>query len=64
LRGALLTNLYDRHDLVNTCFQALTMDDSEAQGRIREAFAVVQHNDINAWGREFLDAVQKNKQGA
>jgi len=64
LRGALLTNPHDRHDLVNTCFQALTMDDSEAQGRIREAFAVVQHNDINAWGREFLDAVQKNKQGA
>ncbi|MEK8084999.1 glucosylglycerol-phosphate synthase [Aquabacterium sp. A3] len=59
LRGALLTNPHDRHDLVNTCFQALTMDDSEAQGRIREAFAVVQHNDIDAWGREFLDAVQK-----
>ena len=61
LRGALLTNPHDRHDLVNTCFQALTMDDNEAQGRIREAFAVVQHNDINAWGQEFLAAVQKTR---
>jgi len=57
LRGALLTNPHDPHDLVNTCFQALTMDENEAANRIREAFDVVKHNDIDAWGREFLETI-------
>ncbi|MBR9909622.1 MAG: glucosylglycerol-phosphate synthase [Gammaproteobacteria bacterium] len=57
LRGALLTNPHDPHDLVNTCFQALTMDESEAVSRIREAFEVVRHNDIRAWGDEFMQVI-------
>ncbi|BFM09369.1 glucosylglycerol-phosphate synthase [Halioxenophilus aromaticivorans] len=58
LRGALLTNPHDPHDLVNTCFQALTMDEAEAHNRMREAFQVVEHYDIDAWGREFLETVE------
>ncbi|WP_317931118.1 glucosylglycerol-phosphate synthase [Halioxenophilus sp. WMMB6] len=58
LRGAVLTNPHDPHDLVNTCFQALCMDEQEAAARLREAFDVVQHNDINAWGKEFLDTIE------
>lgn len=58
LRGALLTNPHDPHDLVNTCFQALCMDEMEAQGRLREAFDVVKYYDIEAWGQEFLQAIE------
>lgn len=59
LRGALLTNPHDPHDLVNTCFQALTMDELEAEARMREAFDVVSHHDINAWGQEFLTVIEE-----
>ncbi|MYM65062.1 glucosylglycerol-phosphate synthase [Pseudomaricurvus sp. HS19] len=58
LRGALLTNPHDPHDLVNTCFQALSMDYDEAKGRLREAFDVVRRYDIDSWGQEFLQMVE------
>lgn len=58
LRGALLTNPYDPQDLVSTCHQALCMDELEAQARLREAYDVVEHNDIEAWGREFIQAAE------
>lgn len=62
LRGALLTNPHDVHDLVNTCYQALTMDEDEATSRIRAAFEVVKHNDIENWGDEFMAAVSSCKE--
>lgn len=59
LRGALLTNPHDKHDLAATCFQALNMDKDEAASRIREAFWVVDRYDIQAWGREFMETMKK-----
>lgn len=59
LRGALLTNPHDKHDLAATCFQALNMDKDEAVSRIREAFWVVDRYDIEAWGREFIETMKK-----
>ncbi len=58
LRGAVLTNPHDPNDLVNTCFLALGMDETEATSRMREAFDVVKCYDINAWGQEFLDTIE------
>jgi glucosylglycerol-phosphate synthase len=57
LRGALLTNPYDRQDLVSSCYQAITMNGDEAQSRMRDLFDVVSHHDIGCWSREFLAAV-------
>lgn len=59
LRGALLTNPHDPSDLVNTCYQALTMDEEEAANRIRDGFEVVKHNDIDNWGAEFMAVIDQ-----
>ena len=59
LRGALLTNPHDPSDLVNTCYQALTMDEEEAANRIRDGFEVVKHNDIENWGAEFMAVIDQ-----
>jgi len=61
LRGALLTNPHDVNDLVNTCFQALTMDENEAASRMRDAFEVVKRYDIKAWGQSFMEAAERTK---
>ncbi|MES2663635.1 MAG: glucosylglycerol-phosphate synthase [Pseudomonadota bacterium] len=58
LRGAILTNPHDRHDMVQKCWQAINMEDAEAQDRLREMFSIVEYNDIDRWGREFLSSVE------
>ena len=57
LRGSLLTNPYDRQDLADACYRGITMDPAEAEARMRDLFDIVQHHDIRAWSREFLQAV-------
>lgn len=57
LRGGLLTNPHDPHDLVTTCLRALSMSDDEAVNRLKEAFDVVKRNDIINWGDEFMQAI-------
>ncbi|WP_369856841.1 glucosylglycerol-phosphate synthase [Candidatus Thalassolituus haligoni] len=58
LRGALLTNPHSPHELADSAWQGLIMDEAEARSRIRDAFDVVQHHDIERWGHDFLDAVE------
>jgi len=41
LRGAVLANPYDKHEMVNACYLALTMSRDEARSRVREAFDVI-----------------------
>lgn len=57
LRGAVLANPHDPRELVNTCYFALTMSAAQARSRLRELFEVVQYNDIDHWGQDFLRAV-------
>ena len=57
LRGAILANPHDPHELVTHCYMALTLSREEARARMRELFDIVRHNDTEHWGREFLDAV-------
>lgn len=59
LKGVLLTNPHDLNDLVDVCHRALTMSEEEASGRIREAYAVVEHNDIENWGKEFTENINQ-----
>ena len=58
LHGALLTNPHDPHDLRDGLYIGLTLGRAEREARLRELFAVVQHNDIRRWGDEFLQAVR------
>lgn len=57
LRGAVLANPHDPHELMRSCYQALTMHKDEASARMREAFDVVRHYDIDHWGKDFLASV-------
>ncbi|AKH70884.1 HAD-superfamily hydrolase, subfamily IIB [Spongiibacter sp. IMCC21906] len=57
LRGAVLANPHDPAELASTCYLALTMSRDEARSRLKEAFDVVRHYDIQFWGDEFMGAV-------
>lgn len=57
LHGAVLTNPHDQNDLRDKCVFALNIHRAEAESRLRELFGIVQHNDIERWGQEFLAAV-------
>ena len=59
LRGAILTNPYDRIDLVQKCYQGIVMEQAEAEGRLREMFEIVKHNDIGHWGKEFIHQIRQ-----
>lgn len=57
LHGAVLTNPHDPVDLRERLRQAIEMDPVESESRLRGLYDIVVHNDIDSWGREFLDAV-------
>ncbi|PKO35071.1 MAG: glucosylglycerol-phosphate synthase [Betaproteobacteria bacterium HGW-Betaproteobacteria-7] len=57
LHSAVLTNPHDPKDLRERLQQALAMDAEERAARLRSLYDIVAHNDIERWGREFLDAV-------
>src|SRR5690606_2373136 len=58
LKGALLTNPHDPNDLTDTLAQALAMDQSEAEDRLRQLFGIVEEFDVDRWGRDFLAAAR------
>jgi len=60
LKGALLTNPHDQADLGATLARALAMDRIEAVDRLRQLYAIVEEFDVDRWGRDFLDAVQRS----
>lgn len=57
LHSSVLTNPHDPKDLRERLQQALAMDAEERIARLRSLYDIVAHNDIERWGREFLDAV-------
>jgi len=61
LRGAILANPHDPAELVNSCYLGLTMKRAEARARMKEAYNVVRYNDIEQWGKEFMEAVSECK---
>ena len=46
---------------MNACYLGLTMNKDEARARIREAFDIVSHFDIQQWGEDFFAAVQDSQ---
>ncbi|WP_320819557.1 glucosylglycerol-phosphate synthase [Thalassolituus sp.] len=59
VRGAMLTNPHDPAEMAETCYLALAMNREEARSRMREAYEIVSHYDIEHWGNEFLAAVKR-----
>lgn len=58
LKYALLTNPYDRKSLKEGLLQALTMDKSHRQMRMKRLFESVKYFDIDFWGKEFLEEIE------
>jgi glucosylglycerol-phosphate synthase/sucrose-6F-phosphate phosphohydrolase len=61
LRGAILANPHHPQDLADTCYYALAISRSEARNRLSEAFEVVCRYDIEYWGREFINEVERRR---
>lgn len=57
LHAAVLTNPHDPVDLRERLKMAIDMGAAERQERLRTQYDTVCHNDVERWGREFLDAV-------
>lgn len=57
LKGALLTNPHDPADLLAMIGQAIDMDATEANQRLKALYDIVGHNDIRRWSADFLAAV-------
>lgn len=57
LHGALLTNPYDPHQMAHDLHDALTMPLEERRSRLAAMYDIVDANDIDYWGYEFLSAV-------
>ncbi|WP_114650187.1 glucosylglycerol-phosphate synthase [Pseudothauera hydrothermalis] len=60
LHGAVLTNPHDPSDLRDKLYLGIAMNRAEAQARLRGLFDVIEHNDIDRWGRDFLAAVTES----
>ncbi|PFG52694.1 glucosyl-glycerol phosphate synthase [Marinobacter sp. LV10R520-4] len=61
LRGAILANPHHPQDLADTCYYALAISRSDARNRLSEAFEVVCRYDIEYWGREFINEVERRR---
>ncbi len=57
LHGAVLTNPHDPVDLRERLKMAIDMGAAERQERLRTLYDTVCHNDVERWGRDFLEAV-------
>ena len=60
MHGTLLTNPHDPLDLEEKIYLGLTMAaaDGDPSARVRQQFSIVKHNDVHAWGEEFINAVK------
>ncbi len=54
LKGAVLTNPYDEHSMIQSLVAALNLDDKEIAFRLDDLIQRVQGYDLNAWGEDFL----------
>ncbi len=61
MHGAILTNPYDKRDLVNKLHHALTVDRSECAARLKQLISIVVDNDVRQWGDRFLAAFEASR---
>jgi trehalose 6-phosphate synthase len=58
LEGALIVNPYDVYDVAAALDRALAMPLPERQERHRQQLDAIRHNDIQAWRRRCLAALE------
>ncbi|WP_110669662.1 glucosylglycerol-phosphate synthase [Salinicola halophilus] len=63
LKGAILTNPHDIHDLARTCYLGLNLPRAEAEARLRQLNDIVSYNDIRRWGKTFIEAIRDEAPG-
>ncbi len=56
---ALLTNPYDKRNMEEMLLQAIHMDSSEREIRMRRLYEIVSHYDIQRWGNEFIAELEQ-----
>lgn len=56
MMGVLLTNPYDKKNLIEVLVKALLMDESEIVFRQNRMFKRVKFYDVKKWGKDYLDA--------
>ena len=61
LHGALLVNPYDKKDMSDTLYRALTASEDDKDARINRMANIIKTYDVNEWGRDFLEHVYKAK---
>ena len=54
LKGAILTNPYDRNSMIQELLAALNLSDEERAFRMASLIQRVRDYDVNAWGEDFL----------
>lgn len=64
LKGAVLTNPHDLHDLARAFYMALNLPRNEARSRLRQLDDIVSYNDIRRWGDEFIAAIRNDAPAA
>jgi len=58
LHDAFLTNPYDKRDMADTLYRALTAPENEKESRIYRLGNIIRNHDVNEWGRYFLENVE------
>lgn len=54
LKGAILTNPYDKNSMIQSLATALALNDQEIEFRINDLIERVKRYDVKAWGEDFL----------
>lgn len=54
LKGAVLTNPYDMHSMIQSLVAALNLGEKEIEFRMLDLIQRVKGYDLNAWGKYFL----------
>lgn len=57
---AILTNPYDRKSMIDSLLKALMMDFQERQIRIQRSFEAVSYYDVEYWGKDFVQELEKS----
>ncbi len=61
LHGAFLVNPYDKADMSDVLYRALTADEADKDSRLQRMTRIIKKHDVAAWGRDFLADVNGEK---
>lgn len=59
MQYALLTNPYDKKSMKESLLKALLMEEEEREIRMNRLFDIVNHYDLDYWGKDFVNELEK-----